>query len=159
MFLSLAATLLPIVLHAGKTASIFLSNSLDTFLALKASAPLLPICPVSSSKNSGVFALLDLNHDATLSIQPSSSSLLISNFLFLFVSLPIVFPTPPITPVKSAPSVPNLTLFNISRAASGSSPLSISVGPPSKSPKLPMSWTSPTKTPSPTPPAKAPAMN
>ena len=147
------------VLHAGKTASIFLSNSLDTFLALKASAPLLPICPVSSSKNSGVFALLDLNHDATLSIQPSSSSLLISNFLFLFVSLPIVFPTPPITPVKSAHSVPNLTLFNISRAASGSSPLSISVGPPSKSPKLPMSWTSPTKTPSPTPPAKAPAMN
>jgi len=122
LFLSLAATLLPMVLHAGKTASIFVSNSLDTFLARSASAPLLPICPVSSSKNSGVLALLDLNHEATLSIQPSSLSLLISNFLFLFVSLPIVFPTPPITPVKSAPSVPNLTLFNISLAASGSSP-------------------------------------
>ena len=119
MFLSLLVALLAMVLHGAKTASIFSSNDLDIFLAKFASPPLKPMCLPSASKNSGVLALLDLNHPAALSIHRSSLELCKSNFLFLLVSLPIVFPTPPRTPVNSAPSVPNLTLFNISLAASG----------------------------------------
>ncbi len=61
-----------------------------------------------------------------------------SKFLFLLVILPITLPTPPRTPVNIAPSVPNLTLFNISLVASGDvSLLFIAVGPPNRSPNVP----------------------
>ena len=61
-------------------------------------------------------------------------------------------------PVNPAPSNPNFNLFNISVVGSSVS-LSNSVGPPSKSPKVPASSTSPTNTPSANPPKPAPAPN
>ena len=111
------------------------------------------------SKNSGVLPLLDLNFSATLSIHLSIPELATSNCLFLLANFLITLPVPPRIPVNNAPSVPNLTLFNISVAASGSALLSISVGPPNKSPNDPMSFTSPTNTPSAKPPPRAPAIN
>ena len=69
-------------------------------------------------------------------------------------------PIPPRTPVNKAPSVPNLTLLiNCLAGSFLSSSLFISVGPPNKSPKVPIPSTSPTKTPSATPPAAAPVKN
>ena len=62
-------------------------------------------------------------------------------------------------PVNSAPSTPNLTLFNNSLVGSSSEYLSILVGPPTKSPNVPIFSTSPTNTASATPPPKAPAIN
>ena len=63
------------------------------------------------------------------------------------------------TPVNNAPSVPNLTLFNNSLVGSSSVDLSISVGPPIRSPNVPIFSTSPTNTASATPPPNAPAIN
>ena len=143
----------------GKILSINLSVSLDIFLASTVSAPRCPVDALSISKNSAVFPLLALNFPATLSINLSILLLAMSNFLPRPASLITVEPIPPITPVNKAPSVPNLTLFNKSLTASSPSPLSILVGPPIKSPKLPIFCTSPTKTPSATPPPKAPTMN
>jgi len=60
------------------------------------------------------------------------------------LSLPIPFPTAPKAPVKSAPSIPNFNLFNNSAPGSPVS-LSISVGPPNQSPKVPASSTLPTR--------------
>ena len=60
--------------------------------------------------------------------------------------------------MNSAPSVPNLTLFNKSVNGSSGS-LSISVGPPIKSPKEPICSTSPTNVASPIPPPYAPPIN
>ena len=68
-------------------------------------------------------------------------------------------PVPPITPVNNAPSKPNLTLFNNSLVGSSSVDLSIFVGPPTKSPNVPIFSTSPTNTPSAKPPPNAPAIN
>ena len=89
------------------------------------------------------------------------------NFWEYFNSFPLVAtflikaPVPPITPVRRAPSVPNLILFNISLTACSFPPSSDSVsravGPPNKSPMVPKSSTSATKTPSAIPPATAPA--
>ena len=81
------------------------------------------------------------------------------NSLPLVASFLIVFPAPPKTPTNNAPSVPNLTLLINSLSGSYSSSLSISVGPPNKSPKVPISSTSPTKTPSAAPPDVAAAKN
>ena len=75
-----------------------------------------------------------------------------------FLNLEIVFPAPPIIPVKPAPSKPNFNLLNISVVGSSVS-LSNFVGPPSKSPKVPASSTSATNTPSANPPNPAPAAN
>jgi hypothetical protein len=80
--------------------------------------------------------------------------------LAVLLSFLIAAPALPITPVNKAPSAPNLTLFNISLTGSYVCPsksLSNSVGPPIRSPKVPASSTSPTKIPSATPPAPAPA--
>ena len=83
-----------------------------------------------------------------------------SNPLFLFVIFLITVPAPLRIPVNNAPSVPNLILFNISLVASGSvSLLSILVGPPNKSPNVPIASASPTNTPSAIPPPIAPAIN
>ena len=71
----------------------------------------------------------------------------------------IVLPIPPSKPVNKAPSVPNLILFIIDLAGSLGSSLSIAVGPPNKSPKLPTFSTSPMKIPSEIPPETAPAIN
>ena len=75
-----------------------------------------------------------------------------------FLNLEIVLPTPPMMPVNPAPSNPNFNLFNISVVGSSVS-LSNSVGPPSKSPKVPASSTSATNTPSANPPKPAPTPN
>ena len=147
-----------IVLIDGKIASMFNSRSLDIFLAMFASAAFSPINNLSSSKNSCALPLRALNPDAILSIHLSSLELATSNFLFLSVNFFITVPVPPIIPVNKAPSVPNLTLFNISVTALSSS-LSIPVGPPNRSPKDPICSTSPTNTPSAAPPPKAPAIN
>ena len=69
----------------------------------------------------------------------------------------IAVPTPPITPENTAPSVPNLILFNTSLPGSYSSSedvLCSLVGPPNKSPKVPTFSTSPTKIPSAAPAPK-----
>ena len=89
----------------------------------------------------------------------SSLEFATSNCLFLCVSFFTTLPAPPIRPVNNAPSVPNLTLFNNSLPGSSSVDLSIFVGPPTKSPNVPIASTSPTNTPSAIPPPKAPAMN
>ena len=70
-----------------------------------------------------------------------------------------VLPTPPITPVNKAPSVPNLTRLISSLSGSYSSSRSSCVGPPSKSPKDPICSTSPTNTLSAKPPDVAAAIN
>ena len=75
-----------------------------------------------------------------------------------FLNLDIVLPAAPIAPVNNAPSTPNFNLFNNSVCGSSLS-LSISVGPPRKSPNVPASSTLPTKAPSATPPATAPLPN
>ena len=62
-------------------------------------------------------------------------------------------------PVNNAPSVPNLILFSNSLVGSSSVDLVISVGPPIKSPKVPIFSTSPTNIPSAKPPPNAPAIN
>ena len=54
-------------------------------------------------------------------------------------------PLAPKAPKNKADSVPNLTLFITSRAASFSSLGFIAVGPPNKSPKVPTRSGSPTK--------------
>ena len=102
------------------------------FLAPAASAALSPIEVLSMSKNSGVLPLLALNPDAILSINLSSLEFATSNCLFLFVSFLTSVPVPPITPVNSAPSKPNLTLFNSYLVASSSVDLSTAVGPPKR---------------------------
>ena len=64
----------------------------------------------------------------------------------------MVAPTPPITPVRRAPSVPNLILFTMDLAAlsfpSAKDKSFKAVGPPNKSPRVPKSSVSATKTPS-----------
>ena len=82
------------------------------FLAPAASAALSPTEVLSISKNSCVLPLRALNPDAILSINASSLELAVSNCLFLSVSLLTTLPAPPTIPVNSAPSTPNLTLFN-----------------------------------------------
>ena len=123
----------------GNISSIDLSISLDIVLANRASPPASPFDFLNSANASGVQPLLDLNHDPTLSIHRSNLLLAISNSFFLFLNFLIVAPVPPIKPVNIAPSVPNLILFNKSLTASLPSVLSISVGPPKRSPKLPTS--------------------
>ena len=61
----------------------------------------------------------------------------------------------PIPKVNNPPSAPNFNLFNNSASGVLDS-LSISVGPPKKSPNVPASSTSPTKAASAAPPANAP---
>ena len=133
--------------------------SLDIFLARTVSAPLIPFDSLTSANASGVHALLALNFSANLSMNRSNLLLAVFSFPFRPVNFLIVEPIPPTTPVNMAPSVPNLTRFNKSLTASSPSPRSILVGPPIKSPKLPIFSTSPTKTPSAKPPPNAPAMN
>ena len=128
------------------------------FFAFTASADLSPILVLSISKNSWVLPLLALNPDAILSMNLSILSFESVMFLFLFVNFLITLPVPAITPVNNAPSVPNLTLFN--KSVNGSSvSLSISVGPPIRSPNVPICSTSPTNVASPTPPPIAPPIN
>ena len=129
------------------------------FLASTVSAPLIPLEALSISNISGVLSLRALNFPAALSINRSILLLAMSNFSPRPANLLTVEPIPPMTPVNKAPSVPNLTRFNKSLTASSPSPLVISVGPPIKSPKLPIFSTSPTKTPSAKPPPNAPATN
>ena len=125
--------------------------SLAIVCALRTSAALLPIIFLFSSKNSGVVLPLALKpppmKSSNLSIFVSTASV----DLFLFAMALIVAPTPPIKPVNNAPSVPNFTLFTKSLVISSSLPLSNSVGPPIKSPKVPILSTSATKAPSATP--------
>ena len=64
-------------------------------------------------------------------------------------------PTPPSNPVNAVPSIPNFNLFNNSASAVPLD-LSISVGPPNKSPNVPASSTSATNAASATPPKPAP---
>ena len=157
LVLSAAVCLLNTVRIGGNIASIFTSSSLDIVLATLASAALAPIDPLSMSKNSCVLPLRALNLDATLSIHLSNWELATSSFLFLSVNFFITVPAPLIAPVNNAPSVPNLTLFNISLTALSSSSLLILVGPPNKSPNVPISSTSPTNVASAAPAPKAPA--
>ena len=145
-------------LNGGNILSIAISSSLDIFFAFTASADLSPILVLSISKNSWVLPLLALNPCAILSINLSILSFESVMFLFRSVSLLITLPVPAITPVNNAPSVPNLTLFN--KSVNGSSvSLSTSVGPPIKSPNVPICSTSPTNAASPTPPPSAPPIN
>jgi hypothetical protein len=100
------------------------------FLAPAASAALSPTEVLSISKNSWVLPLRALNPDAILSINASNLEFATSNCLFRSVNLLTTLPAPPMTPVNSAPSTPNLTLFNNSLVGSSSEDLSIFVGPP-----------------------------
>ena len=89
----------------------FLSKSLDTFLAKFTSADLVPICLLSTSKNSCVLPPLARSFDAALSKNLSILLLENLNSLPLCDNCFMVEPTPPIRPVNNAPSVPNLILF------------------------------------------------
>ena len=118
LFLWVAVLFSTTVFHAGKIASIFLSNSLEVCWARFRSADLIPSCFLSISKNSWVFPLLALKPEAILS---NSLSILLSanlSSLPLVASFLSVCVVPPRTPVNNAPSVPNLTLLINSLAAS-----------------------------------------
>ena len=140
-----------------------LSTALDKLTALVKSLDLFPICSLLVKKASSGISPLGLNLLAKL------FKILSPQLLEYFKALPLVatffiaVPVPPITPVSNAPSVPNLTLFKRDLVAlsfpSFKERSSNSVGPPNKSPIVPKSSTSATKTPSATPPATAPAAN
>ena len=156
-FLSFCVVLLKILLKVGNSPSIILFVSLAMFCALFTSADLLPIVSLSNLKNVGGFLPRALKEAPTLSSILSIASSDASIFLPLFAIAFIVVPIPPIKPVNKAPSVPNLTLFTKSLVTLSSLLLSNSVGPPTKSPKVPMVSTSATKTPSATPLPNVPA--
>ena len=152
-----------ILFIAGNIRSISMSTLRESSTALFKSAALLPVCSPLVKKNCSGRSALGLKPDANLFKILSVKLLLYFNSFPLVANRLIRLPVPPITPVSKAPSVPNLILFNTSRVAWSLPPVedsrSSAVGPPNKSPIVPNSSTSPTKTPSATPPVTAPAPN
>ena len=148
---------------AGNIRSTSRLTALDNWTALFKSAARFPFCSPAVRKNWSGKSPRGLKPEENLLRILSVKLLLYFKCFPLLATLPIKFPTPPMTPVSKAPSVPNLILFKTSRVASSLPPaldsLSRSVGPPNRSPMLPKSSTSPTKTPSATPPVTAPAPN
>ena len=139
--------------------SVILSMSIIAFSATFKSTPICLSLFIPNSKASGVSGPLDLKgRDIHLSTHLSNGS--VRTFPVPLVLLNFLTPAkaPPIAPVKAAPSKPNFNLFNNSVSGFPVS-LSISVGPPNKSPNDPASSTSPTKIPSATPPDSAPLAN
>ena len=96
----------------------FLSNDCDTCFAKFTSADLTPTCCLSISKNSCGLLPLALAVPAALSKNLSILELEYLKSLPLLDKVLIVEPTPPISPVNNAPSVPNLTLLINSLAGS-----------------------------------------
>ena len=146
-----------------KILSISLSTALDNSTALFKSAAFLPICSPLVKKNCSGTSPLGLKPETIVFKILSPQLRLYFKCFPRCATFLMVAPTPPMTPVSKAPSVPNLTLLTMDLAAlsfpSAKDKSFNAVGPPNKSPSVPKSSVLATKTPSATPPATAPAAN
>ena len=151
---------LPMVLFTFLTKrSVILSIEIIAFSATFASTPIALSLFIPNSKASGVSGPLDLKGlEIHLSTHLSKGSVIALPVPLVSLNFLIPAKPAPNAPVKAAPSKPNFNLFNNSASGVCDS-LSVLVGPPNKSPKVPASSTSPTKIPSATPPDTAPLAN
>ena len=143
--------------------STLVSICFTSSVALFKSAISKPFCNILSSKICCGFAPLALNAEKTLLKYLSSFELLNSIFFPLVAAALIALPAPYTKGVTNIDSLPNFNLLNNFLDASAlselvSSSLSNCVGPPNKSPNVPILSTSATNA-SPAAPPVTPAAN